>query len=82
MDTDGYTPTIDLEKLLHLARKYGPSTLGDANQASDKRAADEVRQVICPCVQGDACVCEALAEEFDRLTAIFRGQVDALKPKS
>ncbi len=82
MDTDDYSQAIDYEKLLLLARKYGPETLSDAHHPSDWRTADTAGQVVCPCLQGDACVCEALAEEFDRLTEIFRRKAQAQKPES
>jgi len=82
MDTDGYTPAIEFEELLRLARKYGPEALAGQRLPSDRQATDGIRQVTCPCVQGDACISEALADEFERLAAVFRRQVHDLKPKS
>lgn len=82
MDTDGYTPTIDFEKLLQLARKYGPEALAGERLPTNGQATDEIQQVTCPCVQGDVCVSEALAKEFERLAEVFRQQVRDLKPKS
>lgn len=82
MDTDGYTPAIDFEKLLRLARKYGPEALACERLPSDGQAADEIQQAVCPCVHGDTCISEALAEEFERLAMVFRQQVHDLKPKS
>lgn len=82
MDTDGYTPAIDFEKLLHLARKYGPEALARERLPSDGQAADEIQQAVCPCVHGDTCISEALADEFERLAEVFRRQVRDLKPKS
>lgn len=82
MNTDGYTPVIKLEQLLRLARKYGPSELADQSLPSDRTRSASVEQLMCPCVRGEACISEALADEFERLARIFRQQQLDLKPKS
>lgn len=80
MDTDGYTPTISFEKLLRLARKYGPEALAGQTLPSDQDSQREVEQAICPCVRGEPCVVEAVADELERLTQVFRQQQYELKP--
>jgi len=85
VDSDGYTPAISLERLLELARKYGPAELAEEQLPSDRVSAHshhEVEQVVCPCVQGEPCVVEAVADEFERLAAVFRQQQYDLKPIS
>lgn len=82
MDTDGYTPAIDFEALLRLARKYGPVGLADGSLSPIEQAGDKIRQAICPCVWGEPCICASLADEFARLTEVFRRQSQALKPEN
>lgn len=85
MDNDGYTPAISFEKLLELARKYGPAELDKEQLPSDRACAHshhEVEQAVCPCVQGEPCVVEAVADEFERLARVFRQQQYDLKPNS
>lgn len=85
MDSDGYTPAISFERLLRLARKYGPDSLADEMLPSDKCDAEgrhEVEQAVCPCVRGEPCVVEAVADELERLAQVFRQQQYDLKPRS
>lgn len=82
MDTDGYTPTISFEKLLRLARKYGPEALAGQSLPSDQDSQHQVEQAVCPCVRGEPCVVEAVADELERLTEVFRQQQHELKPDS
>ncbi len=80
MDTDGYTPTISFEKLLRLARKYGPEELAGQALPSDEGGRHQVEQAVCPCVRGEPCVVEAVADELERLTRVFRQQQHEIKP--
>ncbi|PKL95504.1 MAG: hypothetical protein CVV18_05295 [Gammaproteobacteria bacterium HGW-Gammaproteobacteria-8] len=41
-----------------------------------------IEQQLCPCVRGEPCVVEALAEEFERLAAIFRQRQIEVPSKS
>lgn len=83
MKTDSYTPAIPLEELLALARTYGPPGLakGDDSPASLDNALDVVEQVICPCIRGEACVCDAIADEFLRLARLFHRQRNKNNPQ-
>lgn len=80
MDTDGYTPTISFEKLLRLARKYGPETLAGQTLPSDQGSRQQAEQAVCPCVRGEPCVVQAVADELERMTQVFRQQQYKLKP--
>jgi hypothetical protein len=76
MDSDSYTPAIPIDELTALAKRYGPASLANAGDSSVSRdvARHSVEQVLCPCIRGDACVCDAMAEEFLRLAKAFRRQ--------
>ncbi|HSH26883.1 MAG TPA: hypothetical protein VK972_03800 [Wenzhouxiangella sp.] len=80
MDTDSYTPAISFEKLLRLARKYGPEALAEQALPSDQGSRQQVEQAVCPCVRGEPCVVEAVADELERMTRVFRQQQHELKP--
>ena len=84
MKSDSYTPAIPLDQLLELARTYGPPGLvkGDDSSASSDDARRVVNQVICPCIRGDACVCDAIADEFLRLAREFHRQRNNNNPQS
>jgi len=82
MNTDGYTPAIKLEQLLRLARRYGPTPLAAQALPSDEAGSPAVEQLLCPCVHGEACISEALADEFERLARVFRQQQRELQPQS
>jgi hypothetical protein len=76
MRSDSYTPTIPLDELVALARTYGPAGRGAADDAH--RVVDEV---ICPCIRGEACVCDALAAEFLRLARQFHDKRNRVNPQ-
>jgi hypothetical protein len=84
MKTDSYTPAIPLDKLFELARTYGPPGLAesDGSLPSSGDARRVVDQVICPCIRGDACVCDAIADEFLRLAMQFHRQRNNNNPNS
>jgi hypothetical protein len=83
MKSDSYTPAIPLDELMELARTYGPSGLvkGDDSPASSEDARRAVDQVVCPCIRGDACVCDAIADEFLRLARQFHRQRNENNPE-
>jgi hypothetical protein len=83
MKSDSYTPAIPLDKLLALARTYGPPGLaaGDDAPASQDNARRVVDQLICPCIRGEACVCDAIADEFLRLAMQFHRQRNNNNPQ-
>jgi hypothetical protein len=83
MKSDSYTPAIPLDELLALARTYGPPGLvkGDDSPGSSEDARRAVNQVVCPCIRGDACVCDALADEFLRLAKQFHRQRNDNNPQ-
>lgn len=85
MDTDGYTPTIALDQLVNLAREYGPVSLAGERSPSDPSTGNDrpdLGRTLCPCVQGNACICEAVADEFERLAQVFRQQQAEVKPRA
>lgn len=83
MKSDSYTPAIPLDELMTLARTYGPPGLakGDDSPASSEDAHRAVNQVVCPCIRGDACVCDAMADEFLRLARQFHRQRNENNPE-
>lgn len=82
MDSDTYTPAIPLDELVALAKTYGP--VGLANEGESSASRDDARravdQVVCPCIRGDACICEAIADEFLQLARLFREQRELNNP--
>lgn len=84
MKTDSYTPAIPLDKLLELARTYGPPgrVESDHSLSSSGDARRVVDQVICPCIRGDGCVCDAIADEFLRLARQFHRQRNNNNPRN
>jgi hypothetical protein len=82
MDSDSYTPAIPIDELTALAKRYGPASLANAGDPSVSRdlARHSVEQALCPCIRGDACVCDAIAEEFLRLARLFRQQRNKNNP--
>lgn len=62
MKSDSYTPAIPLEELVALARIHGPEGLGPVSPETAHRV---VEQVLCPCIRGEACVCEAIVSSHD-----------------
>jgi hypothetical protein len=83
MKSDSYTPTIPLDELVALARTYaraGPSPTGDSTVSADD-AHRMVEEVICPCIRGEACVCDALADEFLRLARQFHDKRNKMNPR-
>lgn len=78
MKSDSYTPAIPLEELVALARIHGPEGLAPVSAETAHRV---VEQVLCPCIRGEACVCEAIADEFLRLAKQFRRQRDRNNPQ-
>jgi hypothetical protein len=82
MKSDSYTPAIPLDELLALARTYCPPGLGKGDDLSSSDDAHRVvNQVICPCIRGDACVCDAIADEFLRLAKEFHRQRNNYNPQ-
>ncbi|MFU8832202.1 MAG: hypothetical protein ACNA7J_08615 [Wenzhouxiangella sp.] len=81
MDTDDYTTAISFEELLRLAQKYGSADLAGAGLL-DNQPMEAVEKATCPCVQGQACIIEALADEFERLAQVFRQRQYDVKPES
>jgi hypothetical protein len=84
MKSDSYAPAVALDELMALARTYGPPGLvkGEDSPASSDDARSVVNQVICPCIRGDACVCDAIADEFLRLAREFHRQRNNNNPQS
>jgi hypothetical protein len=82
MDSDSYTPAIPIDELTALAKRYGPASLASAEDPSASRdlVRRSVEQVLCPCIRGDACVCDAMADEFLRLAKVFREQRNRNNP--
>jgi hypothetical protein len=83
MKSDSYTPTIPLDELVALARTYaraGASPTGDSTVSADD-AHRMVEEVICPCIRGEACVCDALADEFLRLARQFHDKRNKMNPR-
>lgn len=82
MDSDSYTPAIPIDELTALARLYGPASLANTGDPSASRdhARRVLEQALCPCIRGDACVCDAIAEEFLRLAKLFRRQRNENNP--
>jgi len=82
MKSDSYTPAIPLDELVAMAKKYGPAGLADPgdSQASLDHAHRVVEPMICPCIRGDACVCDAMADEFLRLARQFHRQYQENNP--
>jgi hypothetical protein len=83
MKSDSYTPAIPLDELVELARTYGPagpSPAGDSPVSADD-AHRVVEEVICPCIRGEACVCDALADEFLRLARQFHDKRNQMNPR-
>jgi hypothetical protein len=83
MKSDSYTPAIPLDELLALARTYGPPGLasGDDSPSPLENAHGVVQQVVCPCIRGEACVCDAIANEFLRLARQFHRQRNHNNPQ-
>lgn len=83
MKSDSYVPAIPLDELVALARMYGPGALGNADdsQGSLDHAHRVVERVICPCIRGEACICDAIADEFLRLARQFHRQRNKNNPK-
>lgn len=81
MRTDGYTPAIPFDRLVELARKYGPEELRKQAADPDSMLAS-VKGEICPCVRGEPCVVAALADEFRRLADSFEREQARLNPGS
>lgn len=82
MQSDGYTPTIPLDELFALARTYGApgqSPSGEARDAADE-AHRAVEAAVCPCIRGEACVCDALADEFLKLARHFHDKRNQVNP--
>ncbi|MDZ7645403.1 MAG: hypothetical protein U5K76_15060 [Woeseiaceae bacterium] len=69
MESDSYTPAIPFDELVELARKYGRDCVSGDVEAYASRS---VEQALRPCIRGEDCVCEALADEFQRLAEAFR----------
>ena len=84
MKTDSYTPAIPLDELLALARTYGPPGFvkGDDSPASPDDTRRVVNQVICPCIRGEACVCDAIADELLLRAREFHRQRNNNNPQS
>lgn len=82
MDSDSYTPAIPLDSLVELAKSYGPVGLSDENAFSGdgSHARRMIERLVCPCIRGEACICDAMADEFLRLAGLFRRQSMATKP--
>jgi len=83
MDSDSYTPAIPIDELTALAKFYGPASLENPGLPSVSRehARHVVEQALCPCIHGDACICDAMAEEFLRLAKLFRRQRNENNPE-
>lgn len=83
MDSDTYSLGIPLDELAALARTYGPAALAKAGGSPHSRddAHRVVEQVICPCIRGETCVCDALANEFLRLAMLFHRQRNENNPQ-
>jgi len=77
MHPDSYTLAISLDELVALARKYGRDCVSGDVEACARRS---VEQVLCPCIRGADCVCEAIADEFLRLAMAFRAKSERVNP--
>lgn len=82
MKSDSYTPAIPLDELVALARMYGPPGLAkpDDSRLSQDNAHSVVEATICPCIRGEACICDAMADEFLRLARQFHRQRNENNP--
>ncbi len=78
MKSDSYTPAIPFEELVALARMYGPSGLAQAD--GSRASQDMVEAMLCPCIRGEACICDAIADEFLRLARQFHLQRNENNP--
>jgi len=83
MESDSYTPAIPLDELVALARQYGPPGLAgpDGSADSQDKARRVVEPMVCPCIRGEACICDAMADEFLRLAKQFHRQSNENNPQ-
>lgn len=60
-----YGLAIPLARLYESAIHPGPDCHPDSGEQPSACALRMVEAMLCPCIRGDACVCRALAREFE-----------------
>jgi len=83
MQNHEYGLAIPLARLYHGAVHHRVECRTAADDEPPQWALQSVREMLCPCIRGDACVCRALAREFQAHTRHTRerretdGEMDA-----
>lgn len=65
MENHEYGLAIPLAQLYERANHPGPDCHPDSSVQPSACALRVVEAMLCPCIRGDACVCRALAREFE-----------------
>lgn len=65
MENHEYGLAIPLARLYERAAHPGPDCHPDSGEEPSACALRMVEAMLCPCIRGDACVCRALAREFE-----------------
>jgi len=75
---------MQLEELLKQSRLYGPPALSPNTLPGDNFRGEPIAhdRPSCPCLQGDPCVLETLADELERLVRMFRQRRDEIRSTS
>jgi len=66
MNTDSYTLAVPLDALESQLTRALRECAGRSGEQHDRCIRNRTLESLCPCIRGEACVCEAVARELER----------------